>query len=107
MMAMKTVKKSSRDEIPNWTVTAAISPSAEALTPSSRLPAQAELRILGMSGFEMATKTKEGRKIPRVASRAPGIPPSRYPMKVAAVKRGPGVTCPMATWSTWAASTTR
>ena len=47
----------------------------------------------------MATKTKEGRKIPSVASSAPGIPPSKYPMKVAAVNSGPGVIWPMATAS--------
>ena len=34
-----------------------------------------------------------------VASRAPGTPSNRYPMKVAVVKTGPGVICPTATAS--------
>lgn len=77
MSAMTTVNKSINDEMPNWTVTAAISPNAEAFTPSSRLPVQVELRIFGINGFDMATKIKEGKKMPSVASRAPGAPPSR------------------------------
>jgi len=45
----------------------------------------------------MATKTKAGKKIPTVAASAPGAPSRRYPIKVAVVKTGPGVTCPTAT----------
>ena len=37
----------------------------------------------------------EGRKIPSVASKPPGRPATRYPIKVAEVKTGPGVTCPI------------
>ena len=45
-----------------------------------------------MSGCETATNRKPGAKIPMVASAAPTHPPSRYPMKVAVVNTGPGVT---------------
>ncbi|HUE98449.1 MAG TPA: hypothetical protein VMN99_04290 [Anaerolineales bacterium] len=55
MAAMITVKTSVSEEVASWTVTAAISPREEALTPSSRLLAQFEFRIFGMSGFDIAT----------------------------------------------------
>ena len=50
---------------PSCQVTAAIKPSEAAFTSSSRLLTHAEFRMRGISGLEMATKTKEGRKMPR------------------------------------------
>ena len=64
--------------------------------PSRKAENQVEWRILGMKRLEMATKKKEGAKMPRVESKAPGTPARIYPMKVAVVKTGPGVTCPIA-----------
>jgi len=59
----------------SWMVTPAISPSAAALTPSSRAEAQGEARSFGMSGLVSATNRKAGRKMPAVAITAPGTPP--------------------------------
>ena len=41
-----------------------------------------------------------GKEDPTVAKTAPHPPPTTYPMNVAVVNTGPGVTCPMATAST-------
>src|SRR5262249_5082409 len=69
------------------------------ITPSSAEPAKGDLRILGIRGPLDATTMKPGKKIPTVATIAPLIPPTRYPMNVAVVKTGPGVICPTATAS--------
>jgi hypothetical protein len=90
------VKGSTREAFPSCQVTAAINPREATVMPSSSPLNHGDLRMRGMSGLVMATRMKEGRKIPSVASRAPGNPPSRYPIKVAVVKTGPGVTCPIA-----------
>ena len=65
MIASRTVYRSVSEETSSWIVTAAMSPRVDALTPSSRLPVQVELRIFGIRGFETATKMKDGRKIPK------------------------------------------
>src|SRR5581483_105185 len=93
---MRTARGSAHEARPNSQVTAAIKPREATLTPSSRPPSQAERRIRGMNGLEIATKRKEGRKMPRVARSPPETPPRRYPMKVAVVRTGPGVIWPMA-----------
>lgn len=49
-----------------------------------------------MSGLVINTNRNDGAKMPRVAKAAPGTPANTYPMKVAAVRTGPGVNCPMA-----------
>jgi hypothetical protein len=77
MRAAVVVRGSIKEVLPNCQVTAAINPREAALTPSSKLFIHGDLRIRGMIGLEMATKMKEGRKIPRVASRAPGRPSTR------------------------------
>ena len=84
---------------PSCQVTAAIKPREATLPPSKKLPAQVDWRNLGMIGLLIATKIKDGRKMPRVARRAPGVPPRMNPINVAVVKTGPGVICPMATAS--------
>ena len=60
---------------PSCQVTAAIRPNEATLTPSRKLPAQADWRSLGINGLLIATKIKDGRKIPKVLNMAPGIPP--------------------------------
>ena len=83
----------------SWTVTAAINASEATFTPSSAARAPGDRRTRGSNGPLAATKMKAGRKIPMVATTAPAAPPSRYPMKVAVVKTGPGVAWPTATAS--------
>ena len=61
---------------PSCHVTAPIRARAATFTPSRNAPARREARIFGTSEWLSATKTKEGRKIPSVASAAPGTPPS-------------------------------
>ena len=73
-------------------VTTAIKASEATFSPSRNAAATREERNFGTSGPLAATKTNAGRKIPAVATRAPRGPASRYPMKVAVVKTGPGVT---------------
>lgn len=75
----------------SWIKTASIKPREAAFKPSKNKPVFCELRRRGISGLDIATNTKDGRKIPRVANIAPGIPPVMYPMKVAVVNTGPGV----------------
>src|SRR6266850_7221731 len=84
---------------PSSHVTAAMRPSAATLTPSRNAAARREPRNRGSNGRLAATNTNEGTKMASVASRAPGHPASRKPMKVAVVNTGPGVTCPTATAS--------
>src|SRR4030043_91252 len=90
---MRIVKGSVIEERPNCQVTAAIRLSAAALIPSNKPLAHGELRMRGINGLEMATKIKEGKKMPRVARRAPFTPPRIYPINVAVVNKGPGETC--------------
>src|SRR5438270_135422 len=80
-------------------VTNAMRASAATLKPSSIAPAILESRSFLTSGPVRATKTNAGAKMPTVATTAPLGPASRYPMKVAVVKTGPGVTWPTATAS--------
>lgn len=61
----------------NTSVTTAISASDPTMTPSRNAPAAGERRRRGTSGPLIATKKKDGRKIPAVATTAPGTPPSR------------------------------
>jgi hypothetical protein len=96
---IKTVKGSTREDLPNCHVTAAINPRDATFTPSNNPLAHVDLRNRGMIGFEIATKTKEGRNMPSVARNAPDAPPRMNPIKVAVVKTGPGVTWPIATAS--------
>lgn len=86
------VSGSIRAACPSCQVTAAINAMEAALTPSKKAPAVGDLRRRGMIGPLTATKKKAGRKIPSVATVAPGTPPSTNPMKVAVVNTGPGVT---------------
>jgi hypothetical protein len=60
---------------PNCQVTAAIKPREATFTPSSKPLTHVDFLIWGISGFEIATKIKEGRKIASVARSAPDIPP--------------------------------
>lgn len=78
--------------------------TAATLVPSRNPASKGDLRIRAMSGRVAATSTKPGKKIPNVASAAPFAPNSRYPMNVAVVKTGPGVSCPTATASRSCAS---
>ena len=59
---------------PSFTTTAAISPTALTFTASRKAPIQADWRSRGTSGFTRATKMKEGRNTPRVATAAPAGP---------------------------------
>lgn len=52
----------------------AIIPTAPTLTESRKQDTHFELLIFGMNGFNMATKKKDGKNIPTVASTAPFIP---------------------------------
>src|SRR5262249_2950455 len=62
---------------PSSQVTSAMSATAAALAPSRKPAADRERRSRGMSGFDSATKTKDGRKMAAVATRAPGTPARR------------------------------
>jgi hypothetical protein len=73
--AMKIGRGPVREARPNCQVTAAIKSREATFTPSSKPLTHADFLILGISGLEMATKMKEGRKMPRVARRDPGMPP--------------------------------
>ena len=73
--AIRIVRGPVNEARPNCQVTAAIKPSEATLTPSSKPLTHADFLIRGISGLEMATKMKEGRKMPRVARSDPGIPP--------------------------------
>src|SRR3989337_2692375 len=77
---------------PSWYDTPAISASAVAFTPSRRADVHSEDRSLSTSRVSRPTNTKEGRKIASVARNAPSGPATRYPMNVAVVNTGPGVT---------------
>jgi hypothetical protein len=102
--AMRIVAASTSDARARCQLTTAMSASDATFTASRAAPAMAERRILGTSGPLIATKTNAGRKMPNVAAIAPGVPAIRYPMKVAVVKTGPGVTWPTATASSSCAS---
>src|SRR5262249_57290244 len=90
--SMATVVKSTSAARPSCQVTTAINDNEAALIPSRAAPAVRDLRIRGTSGPLTATKKKAGRNIPTVATIAPGTPPRTYPINVAVVKTGPGVT---------------
>ena len=70
------VMGSMNDARPNCIVTAAINPSEAIFTPSRNALIHGECLMRGISGLLIATKMKDGIKIPMVASNAPGIPPS-------------------------------
>ena len=55
-----------------------------------------ELRILRTRGFSNATNRNEGRNMPIVATIAPLMPFTWYPIKVTEENTGPGVNCPTA-----------
>jgi len=61
---------------PSCHVTTAMSASDAAFTPSSAAPAIRDLRSRGIIGPLIATKMNAGRKIPIVATIAPGTPAS-------------------------------
>jgi len=71
------VARSIIEVIPNCHPTAAINPKEATITPIQHATCQGELRNFGIIGLLMATNTYEGRNIPRVATRAPGRPPSK------------------------------
>ena len=77
---------------PSCQATTPINASDPTTTPSSMEAATRDLRILGISTPLSATYTKPGAKMPTVATTAPGTPPMMYPMNVAYVITGPGVT---------------
>ena len=60
---------------PSCQVTPTIKPSEATFMPSNSPLTHADFRIRGIKGLVMATKMKEGRKMPRVARSAPGKPP--------------------------------
>lgn len=100
---MVIVITSLRAAIPSSYVTKTINARDAMITPSRNAPATGELRMRGISGPLIATKTNAGRKMPTVAITAPTGPASRKPMNVAVVKTGPGVTWPIAIASkSWA-----
>jgi hypothetical protein len=80
-------------------VTVTMSPIALIFTASRKADIIFEVLSRGMTGFRIKTKTNEGRKMAIVDITAPGTPETRYPTKVAVLKTGPGVNCPMATAS--------
>ena len=100
---MTTVSGSTNASRASATTDAPIRPTAAALRPSIAARNVAFARSRSMNGWTIPTRTKAGRKIPSVATSAPGIPAIRYPRNVAEVKTGPGVSCPIAiasrTWS--------
>jgi len=59
---------------PSCRVVITISAIALTFTASKKALVQEEARKRGIRGFKAATKTKEGRKIPIVATIAPGMP---------------------------------
>ena len=71
------VKGSIKTARPSWMVTAAISPREAALIPSRKEPANHDLRMAGKNRLNRATRIKDGRKIPKAASKAEGQPPNR------------------------------
>jgi hypothetical protein len=54
--------------------TTAIKAIDAALTPSKKNEVNLDLRILAIKGLLINTKTKEGKKIAKVATKAPGKP---------------------------------
>src|SRR5580704_347665 len=98
-IANPTVIQSTIEARPSCQLTYAINASDPTLTPSRNAPAIFDLRIRGINGPLAATSKNAGKKMPTVATTEPGSPPSRYPMKVAVVNTGPGVSCPTATAS--------
>src|SRR5207302_1086552 len=84
-------------EVPSCHTTAAISPTAAAFAPSRNALVHGFARSLGTNGYTTATKKKDGRKMPTVATtaltsateRPPASLPTTYPMKVAVVNTGP------------------
>ena len=68
------VSGSTRAARPSCQVTTAISASEAAFTPSRNAPAAGERRRRGTSGPLTATNTNAGRKMPSVATPAPGQP---------------------------------
>ncbi len=66
------VGQSTNAATPKCNVTTAINAGEPTFTPSSTAPATGDLRSRGISGPLMATNTNAGRKIPIVATMAPG-----------------------------------
>lgn len=79
---------------PNWMVTLAINANAAAFIPINILENVLDCLSLENSGANIRTSRNDGKKIPTVATKAPGIPKSKYPIKVAVVNTGPGVNSP-------------
>ena len=75
--ASTSVRPSTMAARPSCTVTTAIRASDAALTPSRTAPAAGDCRTRGTSGPLIATKKKAGRKMPSVATAAPGTRASR------------------------------
>jgi hypothetical protein len=74
--ASATVSQSTRAAAPSCHVTTAMSASDATLTPFRNAPAMGDARSRGTSGPLNATKTKDGRKMPTVATSAAQGPPS-------------------------------
>ena len=96
---MNMLNPSINDAVPNLNVTTAINDKEAIFIPSSIDEIQIDFLNLGIIGFIIMTSKKEGINIPIVANTAPKVFPSKYPIKVAVVKTGPGVNCPTATAS--------
>lgn len=97
--AIKIVRQSVKVSFPISTQTATITATAAMFTASKNAAIIFDFRIFGISGLSIATKMKEGRKIPTVAAIAPQNPFNYQPINVAVDKTGPGVNCPTATAS--------
>ena len=88
---MNMLNPSINDAVPNLNVTTAINDKEAIFIPSSIDEIQIDFLNLGIIGFIIMTSKKEGINIPIVANTAPKVFPSKYPIKVAVVKTGPGV----------------
>src|SRR5262249_19608105 len=93
------VTQSTTEARPSCHATTAIKASDATLTPFRNAPATADFRICLIKCPLAATNKNAGRKIPTVATVAPGNPPNKNPTNVAVVNTGPGVICPTATAS--------
>lgn len=86
IITIKIVRQSVNVSFPISTQTATITATAAIFTASKNAAMIFDFRILGMSGFKIATKMKEGRKIPIVAAIAPQNPFNCQPINVAVDK---------------------
>ena len=66
--------QSTKVSFPISTQTATITATAAIFTASKKAEMYLDFLSLGISGFKMLTKTKEGKNIPMLAATAPQIP---------------------------------